>query len=121
VERATSTADSLSQEELRAGAEAVRRKVHEYTPHVIAFLGVSAYRIAFGSARAQLGLQRPTIGHTRLWVLPNPSGLNAHYQLDLLGAMFEDLRIAEGNPGILEIGRPVTVEAGCRTAPVPQT
>jgi TDG/mug DNA glycosylase family protein len=103
VERATSTADSLGQEELRAGAEAVRRKAHEYKPHVIAFLGVCAYRIAFGSARAQLGLQQTAIGNTRLWVLPNPSGLNAHYQIDLLGAMFENLRIAEANPGVPEV------------------
>ena len=58
VERATATADSLSQDELRAGAEAVRRKAHAYKPHCIAFLGVGAYRIAFGSARAQLGLQQ---------------------------------------------------------------
>lgn len=92
VERATARADSLSQEELRAGAEAVRGKAHAYKPHVIAFLGVSAYRIAFESASAQLGLQQSAIGTTRLWVLPNPSGLNAHYQLDRLGAMFEDLR-----------------------------
>jgi len=103
VERATATADSLSQDELRAGAEAVRRKAHAYKPHCIAFLGVGAYRIAFGSARAQLGLQQSAIGTTRLWVLPNPSGLNAHYQLDRLGAMFEDLRIAEANPGVLEV------------------
>jgi TDG/mug DNA glycosylase family protein len=101
VERATSTADSLSREELRAGAEAVRRKVYGYKPHFIAFLGVSAYRIAFGSARAQLGLQQTAIGNTRVWVLPNPSGLNAHYQIDILGAMFENMRIAEANPGVL--------------------
>jgi TDG/mug DNA glycosylase family protein len=91
---ATATADELSDEELRAGARRLARKVKRYRPAVVAFLGVTAYRTAFGRPGAKLGRQDERIGDSVVWVLPNPSGLNAHYQLAGLAALYADLRRA---------------------------
>jgi TDG/mug DNA glycosylase family protein len=88
VARTTATAVELSDEELRAGAVILRRKVLRYKPRVLAVLGVGAYRTGFGIRRAMLGLQTETIGPTRIWILPNPSGLNAHFTPKALGALF---------------------------------
>ena len=63
-----------------------------YRPKVIAVVGVTAYRTAFGRKKAGVGEQAETIADSRLWVLPNPSGLNAHYQLPALGDAFAELR-----------------------------
>jgi double-stranded uracil-DNA glycosylase len=94
VDRASAAADELTQEELQAGAARLRRKVKQYRPRVLAVLGVGAYRTAFGRKDATLGPQPEPIGQTTIWVLPNPSGLNAHYRLDQLAEMFTGLRRA---------------------------
>lgn len=92
VSRATAGADELKKEELLRGAEELHRKVRTYKPRYLAVVGISAYRIAFGDPNAQIGLQSSTLGKTRIWVLPNPSGLNAHYQLPDLTRRFAQLR-----------------------------
>jgi TDG/mug DNA glycosylase family protein len=92
VDRATARAEELSPDEIRAGVEPLRAKVERLAPAVVAFLGIGAYRIAFGNLDAQLGEQPDPFGGARSWVLPNPSGLNAHYQLDALAARFAELR-----------------------------
>jgi TDG/mug DNA glycosylase family protein len=94
VERATATAGELTAEELTAGARRLGRKIRRYRPAVAAFLGITAYRKAFGRPAAVLGPQQERIGDTALWVLPNPSGLNAHFQLAGLADLFSALRRA---------------------------
>ena len=80
VARSTATADELKPTELHAGAVVLRRKVARYRPRFLAVVGLSAFRVAFDDPRAAVGLSRLGLGATRLWVHPNPSGLNAHYQ-----------------------------------------
>jgi double-stranded uracil-DNA glycosylase len=92
VARATTAADELSAAELIAGARALQRKVRRYHPAVIAFLGVTAYRTAFQRPKAKLGQQQERLGDVPIWVLPNPSGLNAHFQLADLAEQFAELR-----------------------------
>jgi TDG/mug DNA glycosylase family protein len=92
VARATASADELTAEELKAGKELLVRKLRRNKPKYLAVLGLTAYRTAFGRPEAVIGSQPDTIHSTRLWVLPSPSGLNAHYQLDALGALFAELR-----------------------------
>ena len=94
VNRTTARADELGEDELRRGAATLRRKVLRNRPRFLAVLGLSAFRIAFGRPGSGIGLQRESIGATRVWLLPNPSGLNAHYQLPELGRLFADLRRA---------------------------
>ncbi|PYS52071.1 MAG: G/U mismatch-specific DNA glycosylase [Acidobacteria bacterium] len=93
VARATAAADELTQEELIEGARALSAKVRRYRPIVLAVLGISAYRTAFERPRAVLGLQSETIGDALIWILPNPSGLNAHYQPKDLARLFRELRL----------------------------
>src|SRR5512141_52329 len=81
VPRATATADELAPDELVAGRRRLQAKVKRYQPRVVAVLGISAYRTAFQERTAILGLQTKLLANARVWVLPNPSGLNAHYQL----------------------------------------
>lgn len=98
VPRATATADELLAEELVAGKRRLESKVKRFQPRVVAVLGISAYRTAFVQKAAQLGKQSEELAGTGLWVLPNPSGLNAHYQLANLVEHFRILREAlEGN------------------------
>jgi TDG/mug DNA glycosylase family protein len=92
VARATATAAELTSEELADGARRLTTKVRRYRPRVLAILGVSAYRVAFGRRRAALGLQPDRISRTSVWVLPNPSGLNASYQATDLARLFRELR-----------------------------
>lgn len=92
--RTTARADELTDDELVAGGKALVRKVRRRRPRFLAVLGVTAYRVAFGDRAAGIGLQERTVGRTRLWVLPNPSGLNAHYQLPALAAAFAELEVA---------------------------
>jgi TDG/mug DNA glycosylase family protein len=92
VDRATATADELTAEELIAGARRLARKVRRYRPAVVAFLGITAYRIAFRRPRVSFGPQAQRLAGTGIWVLPNPSGLNAHFQLADLAQLFSDLR-----------------------------
>ena len=92
VARATASAAELAPDELRAGADKLRTKVCALRPRFLAVVGVSAYRTAFDRPAAVVGDQRETICSTHVWVLPNPSGLNAHYQLEALAAAFRELR-----------------------------
>lgn len=94
VPRATAAADELTADELSAGGKALVAKVKRLRPRWLAVVGVGAYRTAFGRPRAALGQQVETIGATRVWVLPNPSGLNAHYGARALGDLFGALRAA---------------------------
>jgi TDG/mug DNA glycosylase family protein len=92
VMRTTATADQLSREELREGGKQLTRKVRRYRPRVLAILGLGAYRAAFEQPKAIIGRQEETIGETIVWVLPNPSGLNAHYQAKDLARLFAELK-----------------------------
>jgi TDG/mug DNA glycosylase family protein len=94
VARTTATADELEPEELLAGRKRLERKVERYQPRVVAVLGIGAYRMAFQEKTASLGLQRKPLATSAVWVLPNPSGLNAHYQLAALVEHFRILRAA---------------------------
>lgn len=98
VGRTTATAAEVSTEELVAGVRALEAKVRRYRPGCVAFLGLTSYRAAFGRPKAVLGpLPEPFAG-TRAWLLPNPSGLNAHHQIPDLARMFRELRdAAEGS------------------------
>jgi TDG/mug DNA glycosylase family protein len=94
VDRATARADELAPEELTAGSRRLARKVRRFRPRYVAFLGVGAYRTAFGLPRADLGKQAEDLAGAGVWVLPNPSGLNAHFQLADLARLFAALRRA---------------------------
>jgi double-stranded uracil-DNA glycosylase len=94
VARATARADELTDEEIRAGRPRLLRTVRKWKPAWVAVLGITAYRIAFAAPRAQVGEQPGNVGDARLWVLPNPSGLNAHYQQPDLTAAYAQLRKA---------------------------
>lgn len=91
VERATAGAAELKKQEFLAGRSKLEEKVKKFKPEVIAFLGIGAYRSAFQKPQAKIGLQTETIGEARVWVLPNPSGLNAHFTAKDLGKMFHQL------------------------------
>jgi double-stranded uracil-DNA glycosylase len=91
VNRTTARADELSDEELCAGVAPLVAKVERYRPLKVAFLGVSTYRTAFGRPRAKIGRQLELIAASEVWVLPNPSGLNAHYQLPDLARSYAQL------------------------------
>ncbi|CAM4076316.1 G/U mismatch-specific DNA glycosylase [Nocardiopsis rhodophaea] len=84
VARATARADELTAEELRAGGDALRERLEHYRPRLLAVLGVTAYRQAFGRPKAQIGPQTDRIGPPPVWVLPNPSGLNASWPVDAI-------------------------------------
>ena len=94
VERATASAAELSAEELAGGYASLATKIRRYRPRCLAVLGIGAYRTAFACRDAELGLQQERIGSSIVWVLPNPSGLNAHYRPDDLARLFRDLRLA---------------------------
>jgi double-stranded uracil-DNA glycosylase len=94
VRRTTATADLLTKEEIVEGGRRLTLKVLRYRPRVLAILGVGAYRVAFNKPKAGLGRQSELIGGTVVWVLPNPSGLNANYQAPDLARLFRELREA---------------------------
>ncbi len=94
VARASARADELTDEELVAGASLLREKVRLLTPRFVAVLGVTAFRTAFSRPGAALGRQAESLAQSEVWVLPSPSGLNAHYKLDDLAALFAQLRAA---------------------------
>jgi TDG/mug DNA glycosylase family protein len=94
VSRATATADELNSSEVRAGGRVLSEKILKNGPRWVAILGVMAYRAAFDKPKAQLGPQPEKIGASRLWLLPNPSGLNAHYQAGALAKMFRRLHVS---------------------------
>jgi TDG/mug DNA glycosylase family protein len=92
--RGTARADELSDDELRQGAILLERKVRRYQPGMIVFLGVSSYRTGFHRPLAKIGFQPEKLAEARIWVLPSPSGLNAHYQPSDLARLFRELREA---------------------------
>ena len=94
VPRTTATADLLTKDEIIAGGKRLRAKVLRYRPRILAVLGLGAYRTAFNQPKAEIGRQEDRIGDTVLWVLPNPSGLNANYQAPELARLFRELREA---------------------------
>ncbi|WBB80163.1 G/U mismatch-specific DNA glycosylase [Micromonospora sp. WMMD882] len=94
VARASARADELTAQELVTGAELLTAKVERRRPRWVAVVGVTAYRIGFVRPKAAFGPQPELLGGARLWVLPNPSGLNAHFTVDTLGAAFRELRAA---------------------------
>lgn len=98
--RTTARADELDKAELLAGARRLKRRLRRYRPNAIAFLGIESYRIAFGRKNVAIGEQPERLADTAVWVLPNPSGLNAHYQLKDLAACYAALprtRAPEGS------------------------
>jgi TDG/mug DNA glycosylase family protein len=94
VARATASAGELSPAEIRAGGRVLAAKVERLAPRWIAIVGITVYRTAFGRPDATTGRQDQTLGGAGLWVLPNPSGLNAAYQIDRLAEEFGRLRAA---------------------------
>lgn len=94
VTRTTARADELSADEIAAGRHALEAKVRRVKPTWLAVLGVGAYRLAFGDRRATPGRQDRTIGDTRVWLLPNTSGLNAHCSTADFARYFRELRDA---------------------------
>lgn len=97
VRRSTANASELSSSELKEGAKRLTRTVLKYKPRITAVLGVDAYRKAFDRREAVLGLQSERIGTSALWILPNPSGINAHFQLKDLAKLFKELKEASEN------------------------
>lgn len=99
VPRATAKASELSTAELRAGADAVSERIRHWQPNVVAVAGVTAFRTAFGRAAASLGEQAEPLGGVTCWVVPNPSGLNAHETIDSLARWYR--RVAEAADVVL--------------------
>jgi TDG/mug DNA glycosylase family protein len=93
VRRATARADELTDDELRTGGKRLESKVKRWQPTVVAFVGLHPYRVVSGIKDARVGLQKPLFGGSHAWVLPNPSGINAHYQPPALAKLFKDLRL----------------------------
>ena len=93
VERPTARADELTADELRAGGQRLEARVKRWHPTVVAFLGIGPYRIVSGIKDARVGLQKCGFGGSHAWVLPNPSGLNAHYLPAALAQLFGELRV----------------------------
>jgi TDG/mug DNA glycosylase family protein len=96
VAGASARADELDDRELREGAALLESRVRDYSPSVVAILGITAYRTAFGERDAVVGRQLRTIGGAETWVVPNPSGLNAHAPLPVLAAAYREVAIAAG-------------------------
>jgi double-stranded uracil-DNA glycosylase len=92
VARATAAAAELTRDELKAGRRRLEKKVARYRPRWVAVVGIGAYRAAFERPRATMGFQPEKIGSSGLWVLPNPSGLNANHQIAELTDAFRALR-----------------------------
>jgi TDG/mug DNA glycosylase family protein len=94
VPRSTATAAELTRDELRSGARRLERTVRRWKPRFVAIVGMGAYRTAFGRPNAAIGEQAERLAAARVWLLPNPSGLQAHYQFDDLVTAFAELREA---------------------------
>ncbi|HEV2768801.1 MAG TPA: G/U mismatch-specific DNA glycosylase [Solirubrobacteraceae bacterium] len=91
--RPTREAAELTGEELREGAAALERTVRHQPPRLVAVVGLTAYRIAFARPRARMGLQPDALGDRPVWVLPNPSGLNAHYKPADFARLYAEARV----------------------------
>ncbi len=96
VARATAAAAELTKDEFLAGARRLERRVKRYRPRWVAVVGIGAYRMAFGRPKAVIGPQPERLGAAGLWLLPQPSGLNANHQLPALALAFRQLRMAAG-------------------------
>jgi TDG/mug DNA glycosylase family protein len=96
VARATASADELGPAELIEGTKRLTATVSRFRPRVVAMLGITAYRTAFGMPRATLGRQPENLEGAQLWVVPNPSGRNAHAALDTLAATYREAALAAG-------------------------
>ncbi len=94
VARATARADEIGAEEFREGGRLLTAKVERFRPTWLAVVGVTAYRTAFDDRKARIGPQERTIGTTRVWALPNPSGLNAHWTAQTMAEEYARLRLA---------------------------
>ena len=94
VERATNLADELTRDELVAGGERLLKKLKRYKPQTVAVLGVTSFRIAFARPKATVGPQSESLAGVHTWVLPNPSGLNAHFTPIKLAKLFRELHAA---------------------------
>ena len=92
VPRTTAVAAELSSDELVAGVQALEHKIRSHKPRWLAVLGISAFRTGFGRPKAALGRQAERFGGAKVWVLPNPSGLNAHHQPSDLARIFAELK-----------------------------
>jgi TDG/mug DNA glycosylase family protein len=92
VNRATASADELDPADYERGARRIAAKVRRYRPKVIAFVGMGAYRVAFGRPHARAGRQEERLAGATIWVLPNPSGRTAGYQMPALAREFRELR-----------------------------
>lgn len=96
VRRATAKASELTADELRAGAVELEQRLAAWKPNVVAVAGITAYRVATGRPKARLGRQDATLGGAELWVVPNPSGLNAHETVDSLARWYRQVAEAAG-------------------------
>jgi len=94
VKRTTARADQIMREEFIEGGRLLEKKLKQYKPRYLGMLGLGAYRTAFSKPKAKIGLQDETIGGTQIWLLPNPSGLNANHQLPDLVQLFAELKAA---------------------------
>ncbi|HEY9597054.1 MAG TPA: mismatch-specific DNA-glycosylase, partial [Cyanophyceae cyanobacterium] len=94
VDRATARADELEAQELVAGHQQLAAKVQQYRSRFLAVLGIGAYRTAFNRPKAVMGKQEESLHGAIVWVLPNPSGLNAHYPLEALKQVYRELLVA---------------------------
>lgn len=92
VERTTARADELTREEYVEGGRLLVAKLEHYRPDALAMVAIGAYRTAFDKPKAAVGLQPDTLAGTPVWLLPNPSGLNANYQLADFVELFSELR-----------------------------
>ncbi len=92
--RATATASELTKEEIVAGGQQLVKRVEKFQPKILAVLAMTAYRTAFSEPKGKLGPQERMIGNTKIWLLPNPSGLNANYQLPDFARLFAELKNA---------------------------
>ena len=99
VARSSAAASDLSRQELEDGATELVKKVEALQPRWIAFVAMQAYRTAFARPKAGVGRQAEKIGTTGIWLLPNPSGLQAHYQLPEMVRLYAELRQAAGPAG----------------------
>jgi double-stranded uracil-DNA glycosylase len=96
VARATARAAELTSAELRAGADSLRARLRQWRPAVVAIAGIGTYRVAFVRPRARVGEQAETLEGASLWVVPNPSGLNAHETVDSLARWYAAAARAAG-------------------------
>jgi TDG/mug DNA glycosylase family protein len=110
VARATAGADELRAAELAEGAAALAGRVARFSPAVVAVLGITAYRTAFGQPKAVLGRQPTDLAGAQVWVVPNPSGRNAHAPLDRLAAAYREAALAAGLRPVATLPVPSTQE-----------